>query len=251
MLIENPRGNFHFLKGIVAYSSGVAADAGHEIVHATLRTPAPVRAGFEFIARHLQQAGRPMHAVCAIELRSPRQFTFEGFAAFNSNTYRALLDEHDMLVDGINPIARTNVVPELGPPPEPSLFAFSYTAPARAAAARRDFVVAGAGELYEDELDPRRIVRAGETSDAAMREKAAYVMQRMALRLQALGAHWDDVSVVSIYTAFDVFPWLRDEMLATIGGARAHGVRWHYTRPPIVGLEYEMDVRGVSSEIYL
>ncbi|MCA1554860.1 MAG: hypothetical protein LC737_10815, partial [Chloroflexi bacterium] len=112
------------------------------------------------------------HVVCAIELRSPRQFTFDGFAAFNHNTYRALLDEYDMLVDGINPIARTNVVPELNPPAEPSLYAFSYTAPARRASAQRDFVVAGAGELYEDKLDPQRIVRLTETSDDAMHEKA-------------------------------------------------------------------------------
>jgi hypothetical protein len=251
MLIENPRGNFHFLKGIAAYSSGVAAHEGHAIVHATLRTPAPLGAGFAWMARHVQMAGRPMQAVCAIELRSPRQYTFEGFSTFNNSTYRDLLDVHDMLVSGINPIARTNVVPELNPPPEPSLYAFSYTVPVPGAAARRDFVVAGAGELYEDELDPRRIVRPNESSDDALREKAAYVMQRMALRLQALGAGWDDVSVVNIYTAFNMFEWLRAEMLAATGGANAHGVRWYYTRPPILGLEYEMDVRGVSTEIFL
>ena len=251
MLIENPRGNFHFLKGIVAYSSGVAANEGYAIVHATFRRPMPIGAGFASIARHLQQAGRPMQAVCAIELRSPRQFTFEGFSAFNNTTYRELLDRHDLLVSRSNPIARTNVVPELNPPPEPSCYAFSYTAPVPGVAARRDFVVAGAGELYEDELDPRRIVRPNETSDGALREKAAYVMQRMALRLLALDASWDDVSVANIYTAFNMFQWLRAEMLATIGDASAHGVRWHYTRPPILGLEYEMDVRGVSTEIFL
>ena len=251
MLLENPRGNFRFLKGIAAYSSGVAADEGHAIVHATLRTPMPLGAGFASIARHVQKAGRPIQAVCAIELRSPSQFTFEAFSTFNNHTYRELLDAHDMLVSGINPIARTNVVPELNPPPEPSLYAFSYTVPVADAAVPHDFVVAGAGELYEDELDPRRIVRRNETSDDALREKAAYVMQRMMLRLQALGASWVDVSVVNIYTAFDMFQWLRAEMLANIGGANSHGVRWHYTRPPIVGLEYEMDVRSVSTEIYL
>jgi hypothetical protein len=112
-------------------------------------------------------------------------------------------------------------------------------------------VVAGAGELYADELDPRRIVRRDDTSDAALREKAAYVMQRMALRLQSLGMDWEHVSCVNIYTAFDVFPWLRDELLPQMGRASVHGVHWHYTRPPIVGLEVEMDLRCVRTELYL
>jgi hypothetical protein len=251
MLVHNARGNYSFLKGIVAYSSGVVADEGYAITRATLLTPMPVRDGFEFIARHVQSVNRPMHAVCAIELRSPRPFTFEGFNAFNNHAYRAILDQHDLFVSDDNPIARTNVAPELDPPSEPVLYAFSYTMSARDTNAPRDFVVAGAGELVEDELKPQRIVRPSETTDDALREKAAYVLSRMAHRLQGLGARWDRVSVVNIYTVHNIAPFVRDEILAKIGAAKAHGVRWHLTRPPIAGLEYEMDVRGVGAEIYV
>ena len=31
-------------------------------------------------------------------------------------------------------------------------------------------------------------------------------------------------------------------------GAAAHGLTWHFARPPVVGLEYEMDVRAVNEE---
>jgi hypothetical protein len=36
-----------------------------------------------------------------------------------------------------------------------------------------------------------------------------------------------------------------------MGVGAAHGVRWHFSRPPIVSIEYEMDVRGVRREILL
>jgi hypothetical protein len=35
------------------------------------------------------------------------------------------------------------------------------------------------------------------------------------------------------------------------GAAGRHGIRWHYARPPVVDVEYEMDVRGVHQELIL
>ena len=40
-------------------------------------------------------------------------------------------------------------------------------------------------------------------------------------------------------------------LLVPATGNAHHGVTWHYTRPPIVGIEYEMDVRGCAREIVL
>jgi hypothetical protein len=40
-----------------------------------------------------------------------------------------------------------------------------------------------------------------------------------------------------------------DTVLRPAGMAAVHGVRWFPSRPPITGLEYEMDVRGVRREI--
>jgi len=34
-------------------------------------------------------------------------------------------------------------------------------------------------------------------------------------------------------------------------GAANGGLAWHFCRPPIVDLEYEMDVRGAASEIVI
>ena len=34
-------------------------------------------------------------------------------------------------------------------------------------------------------------------------------------------------------------------------GAAADGLCWYLARPPVVGLEYEMDVRGAAREIAL
>ena len=59
---------------------------------------------------------------------------------------------------------------------------------------------------------------------------------------------WDDVTVTNVYTVHDVNALLAAEILPRIGPAARHGVTWHYTRPPIVSIEYEMDLRGCSRE---
>ena len=33
--------------------------------------------------------------------------------------------------------------------------------------------------------------------------------------------------------------------------AAAGGVAWHFARPPVIGLEYEMDVRGATRELLI
>lgn len=249
MLISNPSGNYRFVKGISAYSSGVIADPGYEIAHATLAAPVPLRDGFEVVKKHLANSGRPVQALCAIELRSPRPFPFDGFSAFNA-TYGAILEEADLLVDGHNPIARTNVAPDVSPPSAPVLYGFSFTQPARDLRLVT-FVVAGAGELSEDKYDQEHIVRRGETSDEAMREKAVCVLDHVERRLSGLGASWPQVNTVNVYTVQNVHPFLRDEILVRIEAAARHGVRWHFALPPIEGLEFEMDVRTVSGEAFL
>src|SRR5688572_25698518 len=129
MLLPNPKGSYHFLPGIEPYSSGVIADPEHEIVHVTLKQAVPYREGFDRIDACLREDRRPRQALCAIELRSPTPFTRAGFIAFNEG-YQVLVAEWELLVDGQNPIARTNVAPRWSAPAEPSLHAFSYTVPA-------------------------------------------------------------------------------------------------------------------------
>ena len=130
MLVENKRGNYFFLKGIAPYSAGVVADAGFEVLHVRLQRYIPLRSGFDAIEAYLKTAGRPLQAMCGMELRSPKPFSFTGFNQFNAG-YVDVLKKWDILFEGMNPVARTNIAPEVNPPGEPSLYGFSYTVPRR------------------------------------------------------------------------------------------------------------------------
>jgi hypothetical protein len=248
MLIQNHRGNYSFLKGIAPYSAGVVAMAGFEILHVRLLPAPPLAQGFALLERHLGAQKRPMQALCGMELRSPKPFTFEGFAEFNAG-YVAVLKRWDVLLDGVNPVARTNVCPATDPPHEPALHAFSYTVPSGATGPW--FVIAGAGELPEGTLGPRDIVRAGEVSADAIREKARFVLGLMDARLRGLGADWRHVTATDVYTIHDIHPLLVPEILPRAGAAAHQGFTWHYTRPPIIGIEYEMDLRACRRELVM
>jgi hypothetical protein len=248
MLSTCAKGNYRFLPGIAPYSSGVVAQPGYQVVHATLRQPLPYRKGFDLIDAHLRSEARPRASLCAIELRIPEPLTMEGFDAFNAD-YRALLTAWDILIDGVNPIARTNVAPLVGGPAEPSLYGFAYTLPG--GPSTPTFVVAGSGELRERGPDGSGLVRRGETSPAAMREKATYVVGVMRERLHGLGADWPDVTAINIYTAHPIEGFLADTILTTVGAAAVHGVHWHLSRPPVKEIEFEMDMRGVARRLFL
>ena len=43
----------------------------------------------------------------------------------------------------------------------------------------------------------------------------------------------------------DLYPLLATTLFPGLQGAGHHGIRWHYARPPVVEVEYEMDVRAV------
>lgn len=249
MLTPNPNGNYHFLPGGDPYSSGVIADAGYEIVHVTLKQLCPWRDGFTLIDRHLHSVGRGRQALCGVELRSPRPFTREGFIDFNQG-YRGLLNEWELPVNGQNPVARTNVVPAWNAPAEESLFGFSYTVP-RAEAPTPSFVVAGGGELRGGPMMEAAVIRPGDVSPAGLREKAEYVMKAMTRRLEGLGVSWADVTVTEIYTVHSLNSFVEDVILDRISAAALHGLRWFHARPPIDELDYEMDVRGVRTELIL
>ena len=66
--------------------------------------------------------------------------------------------------------------PEIDPPTTPSFYAFSYTVPSEGRAAR-SFVAAGSGEAREGGPSYEgRIIRPGDHSPEAMREKASFVL---------------------------------------------------------------------------
>lgn len=69
-------------------------------------------------------------------------------------------------------------------------------------------------------------------------------------RLSALGGDWSRVTAIEVYTPQPIHG-LVDDMLGPAGPAAIHGVRWFPSRPPIQGLEFEMDLRGVGRELVL
>jgi hypothetical protein len=68
----------------------------------------------------------------------------------------------------------------------------------------------------------------------------------METRMSALGVGWADSSVSQVYTVYDLHPFFADEIVRR--GAAEGGLTWYYARPPVQGLDYEMDVRGVPCE---
>jgi len=242
----HPSGDYSFVPGIAPYSCGVISNAGFEIVHVTLRNMVPWQEGFLLIDQFLAQIGRPKAALCAMSLRCPVPFTFQGFAEFNGE-YAAVLKDWGVFVDGVNPVARTHIAPELVPPSAPSLFGFAYTRPC-AADLPQTFVVAGAGELPEGVLNREGIIRLGDVSSTGIAGKTAFVMDLMEERLRQLGTSWNLVTRTNVYTIHPADQPIRDIVNGRMQASGIHGVTWHYSRPPIQDIEYEMDLRGVRTE---
>jgi hypothetical protein len=239
-------GGYRFIPAVFQYSAGVAAERGHAIERVALRAPIPLGDGFGLIEKMLREAGRPLTALCACELRSPKPFTDATFRGFNE-AYVARLAEWGIYNTDTrrNPVARSNVCPERDAPPEPCLYAFSFTV--RAAQPSPTFVVAGSGEAREGGESYRaRTVRWGETSPEALREKAGFVVAEMERRLHRLGVSWADTSATQAYSVHDIHPFLADLIVAR--GAARHGLTWHLARPPVEGLEFEMDCRAIAIE---
>lgn len=237
-------GGYRFLEGGFPYSAGVIAQPGFALRRVRFARPLPVMAAFDAIAAQLQAAGRPLHALCAAELRSPQPFTLAGFKDFNRG-YVAVLERWGLFRDGLNPVARSNVCPRFDAPAEPVFHAFSYTVPDTAAGAA-DFVVAGSGEWPEDQPFPEGIVARGDLSPAGLAAKADYVLRTMRARCDGLKGEWSGLTAAQVYTVHDIHPLLPTHF--SPAGLTALGLTWHVCAPPILELEFEMDVRRVRDE---
>lgn len=240
-------GGYRYISAFFQYSGGVAAEPGFEIERARLAKPLPIAEGFKLVEAHLKAIGRPTTAFAACELRSPAPFTEQGFIDFNRH-YVQTLERWGVYKDEKNPVARTNVCPEYHKPASPSLYAFSYAVPSRSN--RGTFIIAGGGDAREGKQPLRdHIVRYGETSIDAMREKVRFVVAEMERRLKALGFGWEDAISTQAYTVQDIGALVGEEIVKL--GAAQGGLSWHFARPPVEGLEYEMDVRGAAREIVI
>jgi hypothetical protein len=237
-------GNYRFIPAVFQYSSGAMADPGFEVEHVRFDRLLPLDEGFEQIAKYIKAAGRPLTSFCACELRSPAAFTEAGFHAFNQR-YVKTLAQWGLFDGSTNPVARSNVCPEIDPPAEPSFYAFSFTRPGNTSTP--SFVIAGGAEARGGAGSyPERIVRYCDLSADGIKEKVRFTVDEMRSRLAEFGFAWKDTTAVQAYTIHDFHPVISDELVRH--GATRSGLTWHFARPPVVDLEYEMDCRRVLRE---
>jgi hypothetical protein len=110
--------------------------------------------------------------------------------------------------------------------------------------------VAGSGEAPEGRGNYRdHAIRLGDRSVDGLTAKARWVLGEMERRMKMLGATWADSTGTHLYTIYNVHPFLDSEIASR--GVAHHGLNWCYARPPVQDLDYEMDVRGVSTELVI
>jgi hypothetical protein len=245
--LEFAAGNYRFIPAVFQYSSGAAAASGFEIERVRFDRLLPLAEGFAQAASHIQAAGRPLTAFCACELRSPAAFTEDGFRVFNQH-YVKTLAEWGLFDGSTNPVARSNVCPEIDPPAEPSFYAFSFTRPSQSAAP--SFVIAGGAEAHGGAGSyPERIVRYRDLTPEGLKEKVRFTAGEMQNRLAAFGFGWRDTTAAQAYTVHDFHPVMADELVRR--DAARSGLTWHFARPPVIDLEFEMDCRRVMREMVI
>jgi len=240
-------GNYRFIPAVFQYSAGAAASPGYEVERVRFDKMPPLAEGFAQIAKYIQAAGRPLTSFCACELRSPAAFTEEGFRNFNLHYVKTLAEWG--LYDGkTNPVARSNVCPEIDPPREPSFYAFSFTRPSQSTSP--SFVISGSGEAREGGATySERTVRYRDLSPDGVREKVRFVVGAMENRMGEFGFGWKDATAAQAYTVHGFHHAVADELVRR--GAARSGLTWHFARPPVIDLEYEMDCRRVMREVVI
>lgn len=237
-------GGYRYLPSVFQYSGGVAAEPGFALERVRFIHPLPMAEAFAAVEAHLAKVGRPTTAFAQCELRSPDPFSDQGFIEFNTH-YVKTLERWGLYKDGVNPVARTNVCPMYDKPGESRMFAFTYSVPS--GQPRTTFQLSGSADAHTGNAPAReRVIALGDTSPEGLRTKVAFVADTMERRMAALGVGWADAVSTQLYTVQNIGHLVGDELARR--GAGAGGLVWNYARPPVVGLEFEMDVRGYAHE---
>ena len=129
------------------------------------------------------------------------------------------------------------------------MYAFTYTVPSQPFF-HPSFMLSGGGDARSGSEPYRdRVVAFGDTSPAGLKIKMEFVAQEMEQRLFSLGFTWNDVTTAQAYSVHDIGSLVGDVFAKT--GRMNSGLNWHYARPPVAGLDYEMDLRGSVNQIFL
>jgi hypothetical protein len=237
-------GGYRYLRGSKHRSAGVAAEIGFTIRRVRLRQPLKLEEGFAVVRTFLRGIGRPLSAFCACELRCPAPLSDHDLQAFNQQ-YNAMLAGWGLIRNGESPLARSDVCPEFAPPGAPAFHAFCVTVPQPRAGAG-SFVTSGSSGAHA------QAARTGDTTQiapAALRTNTEHVLAELEARMCALGFGWRHATATQLYTVHDFHPFMAE--IIERRGAAPGGLTWHLARPPVLGSDCQMDVRGVAVETVL
>ena len=238
----HPNESFRFLPALSAYSAGFAASDGYEITALRLLDCPTLSTGLERIDQEINRLGLPASALAGLQLRSPGVFSFEEFGKFNDE-YRHLLIDRGLIIDGINPISRTNVIPIHQKPAAPSIAVAFIVHPSQGQGGS-DYVIAGATEV-NGELGPENIIARGDLSQKGLSLKVEFVLDIMLERLHALDVADERPTTVNVYTVHEIFG-LTEKIEFKLRTISRNGYTVWLTRPPASELEFEMDCASYS-----
>lgn len=245
--VLHPSGSFRFLPAISTYSAGFAANDGFEITALRLHDCPTLAKGFESVDKEIHRRGLDPTALAGLQLRSPGAFSFEEFAVFNDE-YRESLIRRGLIIDGVNPISRTNVIPIDQGPAFPTIAVAFIVHPSQGQGGS-DFIVAGAGEV-DGELGAENIVARGDLSQKGLSLKVDCVLMIMLERLHALGASGESPTTVNVYTAHEItgLSGMIEKKLPTVS---KNGYSAWLARPPVQEIEFEMDCARFSNWTFI
>ncbi len=233
---------YSFLPGGAAFSAGVCARPDHAIVRARLRRPiALAEGGWDLVERWLDKRGRPVGALCGMELRIPAALSPSHFAEFNL-VYASRLDQWELRREGAIPVARTNVAAESPRVTEPSLAAFTYTVPDPEAA--MSWVLSGIAEIQPD----GEIVASGDDSTAGLQAKWAAVLEAVDARLAEMGTRLADATEACLYVSSARAGRLLAGEPRRLDELAAGRLSVCLSDPPVRGCAVELDARALAGE---
>jgi hypothetical protein len=246
-IIDFKAGDFSFLAAPGGpFSAGVRANKGFALRRARFARPVPMLDGFARIKQHLEKLGRPVTALAACELRSPKPMTVQEFQGFNRE-YLKTLHEWGCREGEVNAPARSNIAPITEAPTGSSFFAFTYTVPETTAGS--DYVISGLPEIRPGATGSERTFGGRDVSLKGLAAKARFVMEGLRSRVDALGCDWAGITAAQVYTVHDLRPVL-ENLFAELGISQI-GVAWYPGWPPVNDMEFEVDVRRVRTELVI
>jgi hypothetical protein len=241
-LLDNKAGAYRILPGGSAFCSGVVPYDGYEVVRVLLDPWILLEQGYGYIESFLKSAGRPVQAFCGIELRVPAPLAFKDWSTFNV-PYLEQLRKWQLMFGDYSAVCRSNIALAVLPPVRTSLCAFSYVAPASRKG--KTFFLSGQADIDGN----GKAIAEGDTGPAAMHKRTRFTMDTVAQTLTKLGLSWQDTTQIGFFHVHDIPDLWGPQLLGSLGEALRRGVLLYRARPPIAGLEVELEARAVRQEL--